>query len=493
MKKIGPVIWGLCLASFCLEGTAAPVGATGPSLTLGNSSMPGAQVNALHNPASGAYMRATYKGKRGLLGGANLSLGVEYGDIDDLFALIDDLAKRIDKGDSDDGASGEEPPTPENPIAGGEIIDWLPPDFDINDPDTQAAIKRIKNELGLAAALVAFVGAEGYSRINSSIDFPLLINQDILGGTVAVRLSAHLQGGAIGIADPFDFDEAQALAALEEIKALTPDSPETVFDLSAGLTVTINPADSKVSAHWDNDSTLLTKGARTYELAASYSRQLELSSTGQLYLGITPRLLRIGMSNVATRIGDLSNAEDLFNDITNRNLDYSYGLTADIGALWVGQHYRAGVTIKNLYPSQFEYPALEYNKIDRPQVLGKLAESRLYQLDTQGRLEGSWFNTGEQWQVNSTLETNAAQDAMGDLNQWFSLSLQYKPNITWLPAVRAGHHRNLKGTRLNYGAVGATLFKHFELDLGFTLDTVTIQGNDLPRGFNLNIGFNYSI
>lgn len=491
MKKSSVILLS-CLSLSSLNSTAAPIEATGPSLTLGKTSLPGAQVHALHNPASGAYMRATYTGKRQFLGGASLSAGVEYGDIDDLFALIDDLAKRIDKDEPSNGGPSEptEPPTePPNPGGPG----WLPPDFDINDPDVQAALERLKNELSVGAALVAFVGVEGYSRINSSLDFPLLINQDIWGGSLALRLSAHIQGGAIGIVDPFDFDEDQALAALEEIKSLTPESPETTFDLSAGLSLTVNPADQKLDIKWDNDSTLLTKGSRTYELAASYSRALAPSEKGQWYVGVTPRLLRIGMSNVAKRIGDLSDTEAFFNDIANRKLEYSYGLTADVGALWVGQHYRAGVTVKNLYPSKFEYPNLQYGKIDRPQVLDQLERSRDYQLDTQARLEGSWFNTGQQWQVNGTLDTNAAQDAMGDLNQWLSLSVQYKPSISWLPAIRAGHHRNLKGTRLNYGAVGATLFKYFDLDLGFTLDTVSIQGNDLPRGFNLNLGFTYGI
>lgn len=461
----------------------------GPSVTTGQVTASQGSMGNLYNPASGDLYRRSIDSDATVVGAVYLAAGLEYGDVDDLIALIDDLAERIEGDKDPDGDNGGD-----NGGDSGEDLNppiWLPPDIDLNDPDVIAAIDNIKTQVSVAAALVGFVAAEGYSRVYIASELPVLINKEIWGGTLNFDLTVGTQGGAIGLAENIGFDQEVALEALEGVKSLTEDSPATEFDLSGGLILTIDPSNRDIRLRLENDSTLLTKAVRLYELDASYSRMWGEYESGQLYVGVKPKIMRLGMSNVATRIGDLTDADAFFDEILDRDFEYSTEATFDVGALWVAPNYHVGATIKNMYEGRFKFPEFDNPKIKSEEILALLESSRTYQLERQLKIEAGWNDNAKKWNANFSIDTNVAMDPVGNLNQWLSVSGSYKPSITWLPSVRFGHHQNLKGTRVKYAAVGATMFKYFEVDLGLSLDQVEISGNDLPRGLNLTFGFNY--
>ena len=62
-------------------------------------------------------------------------------------------------------------------------------------------------------------------------------------------------------------------------------------------------------------------------------------------------------------------------------------------------------------------------------------------------------------------------------------------NNWWLPNIRAGYRQNLAGTELGYLSVGFTAFKFINFDISSALDTVKIDGTELPQGVMTSIGF----
>ena len=80
---------------------------------------------------------------------------------------------------------------------------------------------------------------------------------------------------------------------------------------------------------------------------------------------------------------------------------------------------------------------------------------------------------------------------MHDEYQWFTLTAGYAADSWWLPSARLGMSRNLAGTGLGYINAGITVMKFINLDVATTLDTVTLDGNEMRRGLNLRLGVQF--
>ena len=93
---------------------------------------------------------------------------------------------------------------------------------------------------------------------------------------------------------------------------------------------------------------------------------------------------------------------------------------------------------------------------------------------------------------NSAIDLNPAVDPMGDDYQWASVSAGYATKNWWLPGIRTGLQSNLAGTQLTYLSAGLTLFKYLDIDVASALDTVKIDGEDLPRGLNISVALSAS-
>ena len=94
----------------------------------------------------------------------------------------------------------------------------------------------------------------------------------------------------------------------------------------------------------------------------------------------------------------------------------------------------------------------------------------------------SRFSFDEPW---STWEMHP----MGDEFQWATFSIGYARDSWWFPGARIGYRENLAGTRLQYLGIGFTAFRYFNFDVSSALDTVKIDGQTLPLGVMLSLGF----
>jgi hypothetical protein len=78
---------------------------------------------------------------------------------------------------------------------------------------------------------------------------------------------------------------------------------------------------------------------------------------------------------------------------------------------------------------------------------------------------------------------------MGDRFQWLTMSMGFTTDSWWIPGGRIGYRKNLTGTELGYLGVGITAFRIVNFDIASALDTVSIDGEKLPQGLMLSIGF----
>lgn len=279
------------------------------------------------------------------------------------------------------------------------------------------------------------------------------------------------------------------LTILKAAIALGPDDPLTEFELGDGLSLVVDPGSGEYRLRFFNDSLLLTKAAKIFEFSAGYSRLAFGNDRGKLYWGIKAKAYRVGLAQVDTRFGDLSDSEALFDDIKDAEFNYDNALSLDVGAVWVGKNYTVGASVNDLFEPDFDFPAIDFTRYRDQQVLRQLRKERVYQMDRQVRLQAGYFSEKGRWTVNMGLDANDIQDPMGDEYQWFTVSAGYNTQKWWLPGARIGYRENLSGTGLKYISAGITLFKYVDLDIAATLDSVDIDGKSLPRGANLSLGF----
>ncbi len=180
----------------------------GANLTYGDVSHGQRALSAAGNPAAAAADLARGGGQA--KGGANFSLvaGLEYGNVEELFEKIDELAK-IFKPTDPDGDSGEPPPPGQDPGNKPPGID-LPVDIgdllDQLDPEMRAAVEAVK--LG---AVLALIKVEGYGKLFVSGDVPVVIGKELLGGAWTFGINYSGTSKAFGISEAIDFDFDEAL------------------------------------------------------------------------------------------------------------------------------------------------------------------------------------------------------------------------------------------------------------------------------------------
>jgi hypothetical protein len=462
---------------------AASFNPTGVNLSYGAVSHGQGTISNNLNPASGAYDRTRMTSDDKVMGEFSLGGGLEYGNLDNLFEKIDDLAGYF--ASKDDGANNG------GGDNGGDSGGKPGGDLDISNPDLDALIDRIGVEAASAAAILALVSTDGFARADISNQFSLISNTNFLGGTFSFNFTRQVSSGAIGIEDDFNFDSQQALTELESLFALVPEDPITTFDLSGGISITVEPSTGKASFAFENDSLLVTKAAKVSEFTFGYSREYGDYESGSLYWGVTPKVVNIGLSNVATRIGDIGDSESLFDDIKNAEFNTDTAIDIDLGVLWTASNYSIGASLLDLVQSEFEFPVIDTTQIESEKVLDTLKNIRQYKSKRQLKLESGLYTSDKKWGLNVAVDANAVEDPLGQSFQWASISGGYKSNSWILSNLRAGLHSNLSGTKLSQVAIGITALKYFNLDLASTLETTKISGNSYPKNVKLSLGFNY--
>lgn len=339
--------------------------------------------------------------------------------------------------------------------------------------------------LGGALALIA---TDGYGKAFITADAPVTLKTKIYDGTLSFNLNSSAVSKVAALADSIDFNPEQMRAGLQAAAQLANNAGATDFQLGGDLTLTVDPSQDKVRLKFQNDSLLVTKAAKVQEFSVGYSHPISSFESGQLFLGVKPKFLRVGLARVGVRFGDLSDSEELFDDIRNAEFLYDEELSLDIGAMWVSDHYQLGGALTNINQPTFAFPTIDTSKLVNQEFIDRANKGRVYEMERQLKLEGGIHSIDRKWVVNAALDTNAAADPMGDDYQWASVSAGYATKSWWVPGARVGVHSNLAGTELTYLSAGVTLFKYVDLDISSALDTVDIDGQTLPRGLNISLG-----
>ncbi len=437
------------------------------------------------NPAAAALI-VTRKDPHVMMGGSiELGAGLEYGNLDELFAKIDQLSAQFNP-PKDDDQTKPKPPTPENPISDYQWVDLF-----AKYPELEDRLAVVKKKVASTAGLIALIAAEGYGKAEATSDLNFILNDDLYGGTLLLGMAYKGNAKAIGIFDEIKLDSEQAKEQLKTIPTFTEDDPVQALDLSGGITLFYNPENKKVNITMDNDSLLLIKATKVGQVSLSYSQLAFHGDTGDLYWGIKPTLYRVGLTNVGTRMGEITDSEGLFEDINNAEFRYQNGFDIDLGVVWAANYYQFGVSVTNLIENTYAFPTIERSRFSSVNVLNQLNYHEKFTMQRQVKLSAGIYTNQRHWSLNAELDANPVVDPMRDRYQWLTVTGGYASDSWWLPSVRIGFSRNLAGSHLAYLNAGITMMKFINIDVATTLDRVTLNGDDMRRGANIRIGFQF--
>jgi hypothetical protein len=479
----------LACAILLLSVTAVSAGPVfqppGANLTYGDVTHGMRIQSASGNPAAAAADVA--RGREELTRGTVLSVagGLEYGNIQNLFDFYNEVTggyKPSDPGEGGGGPGQDPGDKPDDGIGLGDIWDAL-------DPDVQATIEAVVEEVVTQTAILALIQEEGYGKVWASADAPFLLGGEFLGGTWTLGVNWSGTAKAFGIADEIDFNTDAARQALEDWLNELPINRPALLPVSEEVLLKIEPVTNSVSMFIDNDSSMLSKAAQMTELNVGYSRHAWSNSAGSLYLGAEARLYFMRLSRFSVRFGDITDSEELFQAIRDSNFRNSERAGIDIGALWVGENYQIGAQVTNLNEPKFQFPAVNLDPYSRENVIGFLQRDQTYRMDRQLKLEASLFSSNRRWSAHLGVDADPATDPMGDRYQWLTLSGGLTRDSWWLPSARIGYRQNLAGTEMSYLGIGITTMKIVNIDIASAFDTVKIDGQKLPQGVMLSIGF----
>jgi len=439
--------------------------------------------SASGNPAAAAADLARSEGKQ--IRGTVLSVaaGLEYGNIQNLFDVYDELTKAYEP--SEPGTGGGPGQLPEDKPGGidlGQIWDNL-------DPDIQDAVNTIATEVATQVAILALIKEEGYGKAWAAADAPFVIGNVYLGGTWTFGVNWSGSSKAYGLTQRIQFDRETARQALEDWFSNLPIDRPSLLPISEDVFLEIGPVTNAVLFSLANDSSIITKATQTTEFDVGYSRRAWSTSAGDLYLGAEARIYLMRLSRLSVRFGDITDSEELFDAIRDNEYRHDEDFGGDVGALWVGDNYHLGAQVTNINEPGFIFPDVNLLPYSSEIAINYLQTDQRYRMDRQLKLEASLFTRDRRWSAHLGYDADPATDPMGDRFQWVTASVGYTNESWWLPSARIGYRQNLAGTELGYVGIGVTAFKIVNIDISSALDTTQIDGKKLPQGLMASIGF----
>ena len=342
-----------------------------------------------------------------------------------------------------------------------------------------------------ASAILALIATEGYAKVEANGEASFVVNEDLYGGTLL--LGTAYEGGArvLGIFEKINFDTEQAKQQLATLPDFNDTDPIQELDLSGGVTLFYNPANHNTKLAIDNDSLLLVKSTKVSQFSLSYSRKFISFDFGDLYWGVKPTYYRIGLANVDTRIGDITDTESIFDDIKDANFNYQTGFDLDLGLVFSSQNYQLGISVTKLTEQEYNFPELDRTRYSSIEILDKLVNHNSFVLERQVKLEAGIFTSQREWSLHLELDGNEVVEMSKDKYQWFTATGAFASDNWWLSSARLGFSRNLTGSRLAYLNAGITTMKFLNLDLAFTQDKVNLDGSELRRGVSFGLGVQF--
>ena len=482
------ILLSLLTALIAANVAAGPVyQPAGANLTLGDVTHGNRLQSASSNPAAAAADRARAGGKpvRGTV--VSGAAGLEYGNVQNLFDLYNELTQAYAPSDPGTGGGpGQDPgDKPDDGINIGDILDTL-------DPQIQDTLNALAREVATQTVLLLLIREEGYAKAWLAADAPFVFDKQVLGGTWTLGVNWSGSSKTYGITEPIEFDLDAARQAIEDwVNALPIDRPASL-SISDDIVLTPQPGTNSVFLAITNDSSLVSKSSQTTEFSLSYSREALSRESGALYFGAQANIYLKQLSRLSVRFGDITNSEELFDAIRDADFRTDEGAGLDLGVLWVANNYQLGVQVTNINEPKFVFPDVNLAPYRSESIISALENDKTYVMDRQFKLEASLFSQDRRWSAHLGYDVDSATDALGDRFQWLTLSGGFMTDSWWIPSARIGYRQNLAGTELGYVSIGATLFKYVNVDIASALDTVKIDGQKLPQGVMGSIGFEIS-
>jgi len=418
----------------------------GSNLTYGAVSNGQSIMSDITNPAAGAAVlqKDGNQYRFGIL--SSVGAGFEFGEVDNLYSRIDTESQAF------------------------------------QNLQTVASVAEIDARLVSLNALLVDIEAKGYAKVffgGHLPVLPLVVAHKALGGSLVLDVNGSIAARATALNDPVNFNSAAANMGVDD------PTDDLTLTFTGGV-----PDGFSI----DNDSTVLVKAARTIEIALGYSRPVLKTSKATLYGGLRGRYYKVDTSRTGIRFSGLvDGTEQALEDALDSSLDSDTGLGLDVGALWVSEHYRAGITLTNINEPEFEFSSIDLSDYSDPNssVYQRLAASNTYTMEKQLQLEAALYTANQNWVISGGLDANAVEDVFGDEYRWATVSAAYATDSWWLPGIRAGLRKNLAGSEINYYTLGATLAM-VNFDVAWSSDTVTIDDSSVPRGAMFNLGLEVS-
>jgi hypothetical protein len=410
----------------------------GSTTTLGSTTNVWSLSSANVNPAS-SYLLVGKDDKTrfGIL--TAISGGYELGDVNDLQDKLEDLDEKLDN-------------------IGENLNEALELQEDFND---------LLDEIGSNATFKGMLG--GTVPL-----LPFIYKTDNYG---AFTFSADLTTSAMG----------RVLTDQAKI-VLNPLAQE--FQLSTATSVYVkNMADVKFSIGYSNE--LFTWKNGSFVVGAR-------ANIHELTLGKSVLALS-AMTN--DEVGDAITGEIEDNQLTTSATSF------DVGFIWTSKNYQIGVSVANVNEPSFDYKALGTDCLNITDVedieiartncfaarefagRGEIALEETHVMAQQATVEMALFSEDRSWNVSGSYDTNAVNDALGDMYQWSSIAAQIHPDWVLISGLRAGYKKNNVGSELSYASLGATFLKGINFDVSYGLENID---GDIPRSVYFSLGIETS-
>jgi len=457
----------------------------GANLTYGDVTHGTRAQSASTNPAAAAADIARMGPDAGSGAILSVAAGVEYGNIQGIWDFYDRISQAFDKSDPEDGLPpGQDPgDKPDNGIDLGDIWDAL-------DPDIQDEVNAVVSEVARQVGILALIATEGYGKAWIAADAPILFSTPKWGGAWTMQLQWSGTARGFGIVEAIEFDREAARQAIQNWFDTEIINRPNILPLGSQVRLFFDEL-GRVSLSLDNDSLIAYKAAQATSLSTGYSRAAWSSDAGTLYIGAEAKLHDLRLSRLGVRFGDITDSEELFDDIRNANFERDTRLGLDVGLLWVAGNYQVGAQLINVNQPEFSFPDINTDPFENPELIRVLERGGTYEMESQLKLEASYFSASRRWSWHAGIDANEAEDPVGDEFQWATASGGYTRDSKWLQNVRFGYRANLAGTEKQYVSLGATFLKYVNFDIASSLDTTEIDGTTLPEGLMLSLGVQF--
>lgn len=460
MKLTTPLIGFVLITSIVTSNlNAEPIyHPSGPNLVFGNVSNGRSVMSDANNPAAGATRYKPGEGEVNFGIFPSIGVGYEIGDADNLFTEVDNTAKKLD--DSANNALDS-----------------------IATNNSTVAFNQVNGTINDVNNLLSRIEQDGYAKAFTSFHapiMPVLISSDMLGGSLVFDFNASLIARIGIIQDPINVNAGTLETTINDAITAT-----GVTQTNGDVSVLFDG--SNVNFNVSNDTTAVLKAAYPLELSLAYSRPIMPLGDGKLFAGVRGKYYKVELLRAVQRAVGNVDSENLFENITDSDRTSKSDFGLDIGAIWMTENYHLGATLTNINEPSFEYNKIGLSSYTDTATINKLNADEKYTMESQLKLEGSYYFFDKQLMVNAAVDVNAVQDPVGDEYKWMVLSAGYSPDWWFIPSIRGGLRKNSGDNALTYYTFGITAFK-VNLDLAITTDDVEDDGSSMPRGIMGNIG-----